>query len=48
MIATLDCDFAKSKLHPINIYLFKANNKNTRAQCEICSKLKIKTPERHN
>ena len=26
--------------------MFKINNKNTRAMCEICSKLTIKTPER--
>ena len=30
----------------VDIYLFKVNNKNTRTMCEICSKLKIKTPER--
>ena len=29
------------------IYLLKANNRNTRARFEICSKLTIKTPERH-
>ena len=28
------------------IYLLKVNNRNTRAGCEICSKLTIKTPER--
>ena len=28
-----------------NIYLVKVNNRNTRKNCEICSKL-IKTPER--
>ena len=28
------------------IYLLKVNNINTRTRCEICSKLKIKTPER--
>ena len=27
-------------------YMFKVNNRNTRARCEICSKLTIKTPER--
>ena len=27
------------------IYLLKVNNKNTRARCQICSKLTIKTPE---
>ena len=26
---------------------FKVNNKNTRKRCEMCSKLTIKTPERH-
>ena len=29
------------------IYLLKVNNRNTRTRCEICSKLTIKTPERH-
>ena len=27
--------------------MFKVNNGNTRTRCEICSKLTIKTPERH-
>ena len=31
---------------PVGIYLLKVNNRNTRARCEICSKLTIKTPER--
>ena len=31
---------------PAGNYMFKVNNKNTRTMCEICSKLKIKTPER--
>ena len=26
--------------NPAGIYLLKANNKNTRTRCEICSKLK--------
>ena len=26
--------------------MFKVNNGNTRTRCEICSKLKIKTPKR--
>ena len=30
--------------YPVGIYLLKFNNRNTRARCEICSKLKIKTP----
>ena len=29
------------------IYLFKVKNRNSRTICEICSKLTIKTPERH-
>ena len=32
---------------PAGIYLFKVNYRNTRTRCEICSKLTIKTPERH-
>ena len=28
------------------IYLFKMNNRDTKTMCEICSKLRIKTPER--
>ena len=28
---------------PADIYLFKVNNGNSRAMCEICSKLTIKT-----
>ena len=31
--------------HPAGIYLLKVNNRNTRARCEICSKLTINTPE---
>ena len=29
-------------------YMFKVNKKNTRTRCKICSKLKIKTPERRH
>ena len=29
---------------PVNIYLFKVNNRNTSKTCEICSKLTIKAP----
>ena len=32
--------------NPVGIYLFKVNNRNTRARCEICLQLTIKTPER--
>ena len=31
---------------PGEIYLFNVNNRNTRTMCEICSKLKTKTPKR--
>ena len=30
-----------------NIYLFKVTNTKTRARCEICSKLTMKTSEQH-
>ena len=33
---------------PVEIYLFKVNNRNTRTTCEICSKLTKKTPERRH
>ena len=29
-------------------YMFKVNNRNTRTNCEICSRLTIKTPERRH
>ena len=32
--------------YPAGNYMFKVNNRNTKAKCEICSKLTIKTPER--
>ena len=32
---------------PVNIYLFKVNNRNPRKRCEICSKILIWTAERH-
>ena len=37
-----------SWMYPAGIYLLKVNNRNTRTRCEICSKLTIKTPERHH
>ena len=33
---------------PVNIYLLKVNNRNTRKGFKICSKLTIKRPERHD
>ena len=32
--------------NPAGNYMFKVNNRNTTARCEICSKLTKKTPER--
>ena len=32
--------------NPTGNYMFKFNNTNTRARCEICSKLTIETPKR--
>ena len=32
----------------VGIYLLKVNDRNTRARCETCSKLTIKTPERRH
>ena len=37
---------AKIRIYPVGIYLLKGNNENYRTRCEICSKLKKKTPER--
>ena len=34
------------RTNPAGNYMFKVNNRNTRARCEICSKLTIKIPER--
>ena len=33
---------------PAGNYMFKVSNRNTRARCEVCSKLIIKTLERHH
>ena len=40
-------DYSPS-IRPAGIYLLKVNNRNTRARCEICSKLTINTPERRH
>ena len=34
--------------YPAGNYMFKVNNRNTRARCEICSELTIKIPERRH
>ena len=36
----------KGEYYPVDIYLLKVNNTNTRTRCEMYSKLAIKTPER--
>ena len=35
------------KIIPANIYLFKVRIETLGKRCEICSKLIIRTPERH-
>ena len=40
--------FTKNSPGPVDIYLLKVNNRNTRTRSEICSKLTIKTPERRH
>ena len=37
-----------SQTFPAKIYLFKVSSRSTRKRCEICSKLAIKTLERHH
>ena len=39
--------YHSKQMDPVSIYLFKVNNRNTTTRREICSKLTIKTPERH-
>ena len=36
----------RNAFFPAGISLLKVNNRNTRARCEICPKLTIRTPER--
>ena len=43
MARKLNVVFYQKVQNPANIYLFKANNRNARKRCEICSKLTIKT-----
>ena len=47
MIGTLISIGFWNALIPVNIYLFKVNNRSSRKSCEICSKLTIKTQEEH-
>ena len=45
MIMGVDLFISKILCIPAGNYMFKANNRNNRTTCEICSKLTIKTPE---
>ena len=45
-LQTLGNNICTRKTTPIIIYLFKVNNKRTKKECEISSKLTIKTQER--
>ena len=46
MIMTHDNDNDECEcMYPMDIYMLKVNNRNTRTRCEICSKLTIKTPD---
>ena len=41
-----DLGLPEGMCYPVRLYLLKVNKRNTRARCEICSKLTTKTPER--
>ena len=45
--ATSFTDFLEIN-NPVDNYMFKINNRNTKTTCEICSKLTVKTPERRS
>ena len=47
-VALLSDNKGSQDSDPAGNYIFKVNNKNTRTRCVICSKLTIKTPERHH
>ena len=38
----------QGEAYPAGNYMFKVNNRNTRARCEICLKLTIETPEQRH
>ena len=46
ILALLDNE--RNSSNPAGNYMFKVNNRNTRARCEICSKLTIKISERRH
>ena len=47
LTAEIDLHELDTKTNSAGDYTFKVNNRNTKRRCEICSKLKIKTPERY-
>ena len=48
LFITLGRYYSGGKCLSVGIYLFKVSHGNTRAMCNICSKLTIKTPERRH
>ena len=42
-----ECFDVKENVNTAGIYQLQVNSRNTRTRCKICSKLTIKTPERH-
>ena len=40
--------FGSKMAFPANIYLFKIKNRNTKKRCDVCSKLTVKTLDRHH
>ena len=43
-----DVSLKYSNLFPVGNFIFKVDNRNIRAKCEICSKSAIRTPKRPN
>ena len=47
-ISLLSLESYRNSTNPAKIFLFKANDGNTRTICEICSKLTIRTPQQRH
>ena len=43
---SLNSEAVLKMIFPAGNYLFKVNNRNARARCELCSNLTLKIPER--
>ena len=41
LLIVIKCYLCLLLVHPVGIYMFKVNNRNTKARCEICLKLTI-------